>query len=90
MVFSGFYFCSYDQMFIESTWLIVMDINPVVYQWIILFRNGLRFSLSVHVREFLVDSQQKPEKCFRILYHYVRCGIRAWEDFATTTKRTKV
>ena len=40
MVISGFYFCSYDQMFIESTWLIVMDINPVVYQWIILFRNG--------------------------------------------------
>ena len=37
-IISGFYFCSYDQMFIESTWLIVMDINPVVYQWIILFR----------------------------------------------------
>jgi len=33
---TGFYFCSYDQIFLESKWLIVMEIDPAVYQWIIL------------------------------------------------------
>merc|ERR1712237_278973 len=33
---SGFYFCSYDQIFLESSWLIVMKINPAVYQLLIL------------------------------------------------------